>query len=145
LKAAVCIDGGFLGEAEISYAGPNASARARLAVETITARMGRRAPGLPVRADAVGLVSVLGDAKGDLLAAAWDASALEDVRVRFAAQADEQALVSVLLDEVEALYCAGPAGGAGVRRRTTPRLASASCLVEGEAARPAVSMLGGRP
>jgi hypothetical protein len=115
-----------------------------LAVETITARMNRRAPGLEVRADAVGLVSVLGDTKGERLRAAWDASALEDVRVRFAAQADDQALVSILLDEVEALYCAGPAGGAGVRRRITPRLASASCLVEREVARPAVSILGGR-
>ena len=31
LKATVCVDGGVLGEAEISYAGPNAAARARLA------------------------------------------------------------------------------------------------------------------
>ena len=30
LKATVCVDGGVLGEAEISYAGPNAAARAQL-------------------------------------------------------------------------------------------------------------------
>lgn len=143
LKATVCIDGGFLGEAEISYAGPNASARARLAVETIRARMSRRAPALEIRADAFGLVSVLGDTNGNRLAAAWDGSTLQDVRVRFAAQADDQALVSILLDEVEALYCAGPAGGAGVRRRITPRVASASCLVERDVPRRAVSILGG--
>jgi hypothetical protein len=145
LKATVCVEGGVLGEAEISYAGPNAAARARLAIGTVTARMGRRAPGLQIRADAVGLVSVLGDTAGERLAAAWDASPAEDVRVRFAAQADDEALVSILLDEVEALYCAGPAGGAGVRRRITPRLASASCLVERDAARPRVSILEGGP
>ena len=48
--------------------------------------------------------------------------------------------VELLLDEVEALYCAGPAGGAGVRRRLTPRLASASCLIERKFAQPRVTM-----
>jgi hypothetical protein len=143
LKATVCVDGGLLGEAEISYAGPNASARARLAVEIIKSRMARRVPGLPVRADAVGLVSVLGDTAGERLQGAWSDAAVEDVRVRFAAQAREQGPVDVLLDEVEALYCAGPAGGAGVRRRITPRLASASCLIEREVVRPSVSIVGG--
>jgi hypothetical protein len=144
LKATVCVDGGLLGEAEISYAGPNASARARLAIEIIKTRMARREPGLQVRADAVGLVSVLGDTVGERLQGAWSDAAVEDVRVRFAAQArGEQGPVDVLLDEVEALYCAGPAGGAGVRRRITPRLASASCLIEREVVRPSVSMVGG--
>jgi Acyclic terpene utilisation family protein AtuA len=143
LKATVCVDGGLLGEAEISYAGPNASARARLAIGIIKARMARREPGLPVRADAVGLVSVLGDTAGERLQGAWSEEAAEDVRVRFAAQAREQGPVDVLLDEVEALYCAGPAGGAGVRRRITPRLASASCLIEREVVRPSVSIVGG--
>ena len=50
-----------------------------------------------------------------------------------------RAEVELLLDEVEALYCAGPAGGAGVRRRLTPRLASASCLIERQFARPRVT------
>src|SRR6185503_16501207 len=54
LKATVCIDGGVLGEAEISYAGPNAAARARLAAEIISQRMRKRAPGLLVRTDAIG-------------------------------------------------------------------------------------------
>ena len=35
LKATVCVDGGVLCEVEISYAGINAAARARLAAETI--------------------------------------------------------------------------------------------------------------
>ena len=54
------------GEAEISYAGPNAAARARLAAEIIGARMRKRAPGLVFRIDAIGVVSVLGDNGGTL-------------------------------------------------------------------------------
>ena len=142
LKATVCVDGGLLAEAEISYAGPNAGARARLAVDVIKERMARRAPGLAVRADVVGVVSVLGDANGERLGDGWSAAQTQDVRVRFAAQAFEQEKLETLLDEVEALYCAGPAGGAGVRRRLTPRLASASCLIERDAVRPSVSMFG---
>jgi hypothetical protein len=141
LKATVCIDGGLLGEAEISYAGPNAVARAKLAAETVTERMRRRAPGLKIRTDAIGLISVLGDDAGAF--AQRDNAASEDARLRFSAQSADAAAVEMLLDEVEALYCAGPAGGAGVRRRVTPRLASASCLIERSFARPVVTMLGG--
>ena len=142
LKATVCVDGGVLGEAEISYAGPNAAARARLAAEIVSARMRKRAPGLVFRIDAIGVVSVLGE-NGGTLSRSWD-SDLPDVRLRFAAQSASIADVELLLDEVEALYCAGPAGGSGVRRRLTPRLASASCLIERKFAAPRVTMLGDR-
>jgi hypothetical protein len=47
-----------------------------------------------------------------------------------------------MLDEVEALYCAGPAGGCGVRRHLTPRLASASCLIERERVEPRITFVG---
>jgi Acyclic terpene utilisation family protein AtuA len=140
LKATVCIDGGVLGEAEISYAGPNATARAKLAAEIVAERIKRRAPNLAVRTDAIGLVSVLGDDTGAFARKLNTEPA--DVRLRFAAQSKDAAEVELLLDEVEALYCAGPAGGSGVRRRVTPRLASASCLVERKFARPTVTMLG---
>ena len=138
LKAIVCVDGGVLGEAEISYAGPNAAARAQLAADIVRQRMRKRAPALAIRIDAIGAVSVLGSTETvpDLRA-----SHTTDIRLRFAAQAASQAEVDILLDEVEALYCAGPAGGAGVRRRTTPRLASASCLIERKFAVPRVVML----
>ena len=67
------------------------------------------------------------------------ASDAADIRLRFAAQSSNAAEVELLLDEVEALYCAGPAGGAGVRRRIMPRLASTSCLIEREFAAPRVT------
>src|SRR5215207_2147840 len=102
LKATVCFDGGLLGEAEISYAGPNAAARARLAIDTVKARVARRAPGLAVRADAVGMVSILGDSAGSALDAGWRDGA--DVRVRFAAAGHDAGEIDLLMGEVEALY-----------------------------------------
>ena len=144
LKATVCVDGGVLGEAEISYAGPNAAARARLAAQTIGERMNRRAPGLVFRIDAVGVVSVLGDKP----AARWRGRG-PPIRAMSGCGSPPQskiaAEVELLLDEVEALYCAGPAGGAGVRKRLTPRLASASCLIERKYALPRVTFTGGSP
>ena len=131
---------GTFGEAEISYAGPNAAARARLAAEIIGERMKARAPGLLFRTDAIGVTSILGDSSG-ALKKQWTSDAA-DIRLRFAAQSANAAEVELLLDEVEGLYCAGPAGGAGVRRRMTPRLASASCLIERRYATPRVTMLG---
>lgn len=139
-KATVCIDAGLFGEAEISYAGPNAAARARLAAEIIGERMKARAPGLVFRIDAIGVTSILGDSSG-ALNKRWAPDAA-DIRLRFAAQSANAAEVELLLDEVESLYCAGPAGGAGVRRRITPRLSSASCLIERKYAAPRVTMLG---
>ena len=138
LKATVCVDGGVLGEAEISYAGPNAAPRARQAADIVRRRLRTRAPNLNLRIDAVGALSVLG--------AQTDAPDLQgcnatDIRLRFAAQSADSAQVELLLDEVEALYCTGPAGGAGVRRRLTPRVASASCLIERRYAEPRVTIL----
>lgn len=140
LKATVCVDGGVLGEAEISYAGLNAAGRAQLAAATVSERISRRAPGLSFRIDAIGALSVMGDS-GGAPRFPWPAGS-SDLRLRFAAQSKDRAQVELLLDEVEALYCAGPAGGAGVRRHITPRLASASCLIERRFAEPRVSMLG---
>ena len=141
LKATVCVDAGVLGEAEISYAGPNAAGRARLAAEIVRDRLARRAPNIQFRIDAIGIASILGNDDG-ALRRPWDADAT-DVRLRFAARGARAEDVRILLDEVEALYCAGPAGGAGVRRHVTPRLASASCLIERAFAAPRVTMIEG--
>lgn len=136
LKATVFVESGFLGEAEISYAGPNAVARARLAADAVVERLQRRMPELAVRVDAIGIDSIYGR-----LPQHGGASPPE-VRLRFAAQDADRARIELLLDEVESLYCAGPAGGAGVRRHLTPRLASASCLIERERVAPRLWFVG---
>jgi hypothetical protein len=137
-KATVFIESGVLGEAEISYAGPNALDRARLAADIVKERLDARAPELDIRVDAVGIASVFGDLfRGDC----DGIESAPEVRLRFAAQHARCEPVELLLDEVEALYCAGPAGGAGVRRHMTARLASASCLIERERVRPKITFV----
>jgi hypothetical protein len=142
LKATAFVESGLLGEAEISYAGPNALARARLAADTIKARLAGRAPELEIRVDGIGLTSLFGNLSAGGLGEGGEA---REIRLRFAAQHAQREPVELLLDEVEALYCAGPAGGAGVRRYLTPRLASASCLIERERVAPKITFVETSP
>lgn len=142
LKVMVCVEGGWLGEGEISYAGPNALARARLAESVLRARLA--AQGMPqsdMRIDLIGLVSVLDGDSGALSALA--AAEPPDVRLRLAVRGLDRVMVERAAREVEALYCAGPAGGGGVRRRETRRVRTHSCLVPRELVRPRVRLLMG--
>jgi hypothetical protein len=139
LKATVFVESGVLGEAEISYAGSNALARARLAADIVTTRLRRRAPDLLLRVDAIGHDSTFGALQAET---ATDAPPPSEIRLRFAAQSARSDEVELLLDEVEALYCAGPAGGCGVRRHLAPRLSSASCLIERDRVEPRVAFVG---
>ncbi|WP_225785298.1 acyclic terpene utilization AtuA family protein [Xenophilus sp. Marseille-Q4582] len=127
-KVNVCHEGGWLAEGEISYAGPRAEARARLAADVLRARL----PGLALRVDLIGAVSVLGDDAGRALATRPEGGA-RDVRLRVAAAHAEHAQAQRLPREVMALYTCGPAGGGGVRTALTPRLNTLSCLLPREA------------
>jgi len=138
LKATVFVESGVLGEAEISYAGPNALARAQLAADAVRERVARRFPDLLLRIDTIGVTSTYGSLSPPLPDDLW----MPEVRLRFAAEHSEREAVACLVEEVEALYCAGPAGGAGVRRHLSSRLASASCLIERARVMPRVSFLG---
>lgn len=124
LKVNVFYEGGWLGEGEISYAGPGAEARARLAADVLR----RRLPGLSLRIDLIGAVSVLADDGGRLLAATPSAERT-DIRLRVAAAHAERAAVERLADEVTALYTCGPAGGGGVRTGVRQRLQTLSSLL----------------
>ena len=128
LKALAYFVGGWLGEAEISYAGPNAEARARLAMEIVRKRMG---PGFAVRFDLIGRCSILGDDAGRMLSTYANADA-EDVRLRAAARHDDLDEIERLLREVYSLWLCGPAGGGGVRVAKRQRLSNVSCLVPRE-------------
>jgi hypothetical protein len=128
LKVNACFDGGWLGEAEISYAGPNAEARARLAAEVVRRRLG---DALQPRFDLIGVLSVFADDAGRALAAAPTGDA-RDVRLRVAAAHADRGQIERLLAEVTALYTCGPAGGGGVRTSARSRLSTVSCLVPRE-------------
>ena len=130
LKASVFSEGGWVAEGEISYAGPGAERRARLAAEILA----RRLPGLALRVDLIGVLSVLGDDAGRALAGR-PAGAAQDVRLRVAAAARDRGDVERLLRETTALYTCGPAGGGGVRTSMRRRLHTRSCMVPREAVR----------
>ena len=135
LKVTISYAGGWLGEGEISYAGPGAAARGRLAAATARQRIETQHPGIDIRTDVIGLVSILDGDSGDLAKGMQD-TAWEDVRVRIAVNTDDEAIAALAAREVETLYCAGPAGGGGVRRTVTPRIKTASCLVPRESVQP---------
>lgn len=128
LKVNVCHENGWLAEGEISYAGPRAEARARLAAEVLRERL----HGLgPLRVDLIGVGSVLGDDAGRWLGA-QAAGCARDVRLRVALNHPERQAAERVGREVNALYTCGPAGGGGVRTALRPRLGTVSCLVPRE-------------
>jgi hypothetical protein len=137
LKVNVCYAGGWLGEGEISYAGPNAEARARLAAGVIRKRIGS---GLHLRFDLIGVLSVFGDDGGGAYAETVPGAA-RDVRMRVAAAHHDKAVVEHLLREVTALYTCGPAGGGGIRTALRSRLNTVSCLVPRAAIAPVFTMM----
>ncbi|CAB3850944.1 hypothetical protein LMG26854_02958 [Achromobacter aegrifaciens] len=129
LKVNVCYRGGWLAEAEISYAGVQAEARARLAADIVRKRLD---PALRLRADLIGAISILGDDAGNMLSALPDGHA-RDVRLRVAAEHMDRKLAESVLREVTALYTCGPAGGGGVRTALRPRLNMLSCTLPRDA------------
>lgn len=132
LKTTICYDAGWQGEAEISYAGPNALARARLAADVLRERLGFRAPvDLRSRFDIIGHLSVFNDDDGGMPDRS-DEQPDGDYRLRLAVEHSERRWVERATQELMALYCAGPAGGGGVRRHFQRRLLSASWLVRRE-------------
>ena len=126
LKANVFFDGGWFGEGEISYAGPNAEARARLAMDVLQKRLGSE---LKLRFDLIGISSIFNDDAGNLLET-FAPGHHRDVRLRVATQHADLALVDKLLRDVTALWTCGPAGGGGVRVAKRRRLSTTSCLIQ---------------
>lgn len=128
LKANVFFDGGWFGEGEISYAGPNAEARARLAMDVMQKRMGAQ---LPLRFDLIGVASILGDDGNRQLGTA-PVGRSTDIRMRVAGQHQDLQVIDRLLRELTALWTGGPAGGGGVRVAKRQRLSTRSCLIARE-------------
>lgn len=128
LKALAYFDGGWLGEAEISYAGPNAEARARLAMDVMQRRMGAR---MPLRFDLIGVLSILGD-DGNRLLQALPVGDSRDIRLRVAGRHEDVREIDLLLREVTALWTGGPGGGGGVRTAKRQRLSNRACFIPRE-------------
>jgi hypothetical protein len=130
LKAAAFFEGGWMGDAEISYAGPNAEARARLSMDVMRKRLGHL---LTLRFDLIGVCSILGDDGGRMLAGV-PAGQATDVRLRVAAKHEDPELIDRLHREVTALWTGGPAGGGGVKVSRRQRLEMCTFMVPRELA-----------
>jgi len=135
LKVNICYRGGWFAEAEISYAGIAAHARAQLAADIVRSRLG---DALTLRVDFIGVQSILSDDEGAFQpdGHAHDPYAFGDVRLRVAATHPERQVAERVLREVTALYCCGPAGGGGVRTSIRQRLNMVSTLVPREQVTP---------
>lgn len=134
LKVTVSFPGDWLGEAEISYAGSNALARARAAADVIRKRIAMRRLDVRARLDLIGALSVFDSEDAGLGGA--DCGAPQEVRMRLAVSASDKTEGEKCLQEVLALYCCGPAGGGGVRSRMQNRIKTVSYLVAREAVTP---------
>src|SRR6185369_1345572 len=129
LKVTLGYREGFIGEGQISYAGPGARERGELALAVLERRLellGLKA--LEHRAEMIGVNAMHGP---------WLGADREpyEVRVRLAVRTATRAHAQLVGQEVEALYLNGPGGGGGVTQSVREVVAAASALIPREAVR----------
>ena len=124
LKVSLGCRDGYIGEGQISYAGPGAVARGRLALEIVRERFKLTgfAPA-ELRAELIGVNALFpsGESGG--------CDALPEVRVRVAGRAATLEDARRIGNEVETLYTNGPAGGGGVTTGVREVMALRSAFV----------------
>jgi hypothetical protein len=133
LKVSVGYVDSYIGEGQISYAGPGALARGRLALEIVRERL--QLTGVQsseLRFDLIGVDSLHG--------AEVSARATEpyEVRVRVAGRTESLREAVRIGNEVETLYTNGPAAGGGVTKSARDVVAVASVLLPRGLAKPSV-------
>jgi acyclic terpene utilization AtuA family protein len=135
LKVTVGFDGGFQGEAGVSYAGPAAQERGQLAAEIVAERMAR-VHGIKsdLRIDLIGVSSLFATA-------GVRAADAQDVRLHVALRSGKKEDAELMLWEVESLLCCGPAGGGGYRGVISPCVMTKSVLIPRERIRPTTDIL----
>jgi hypothetical protein len=135
LKATVGYRDGWIGEGQISYAGPGARERGALALEVLAHRM--RLLGLggaEQRAELIGVDALHGPVLGANRTP-------YEVRARLAVRCTSREQAERVGQEVEALYVNGPAAGGGVTQSVREVVAVASALVPRQAVQPRVQVL----
>lgn len=135
LKVTLGYRDGFIGEGQISYAGPGARARGELALAVMDKRLQRLGLGdLERRAELIGVNAMHGPQRGR------DREPYE-VRLRVALRCGTRAQAELVGQEVEALYLNGPAGGGGVTQSVREVVAAASVLIPRAAVQPRCTLL----
>lgn len=113
---------GFIGEGQISYAGPGALSRGRLALDILRQRLGDHYHDLQF--EVIGVDSITA------AVALPPTPEPSEVRIRVAGRHAEHCTAARIGREVEALYTNGPAGGGGAMSATKPVMAVASTLID---------------
>ncbi|CCD91158.1 conserved hypothetical protein [Bradyrhizobium sp. ORS 375] len=135
LKTSVGYLDSYVGEGQISYAGPGAVARGRLALDIVRERLALTGVAVSeLRCDLIGLNALHGEAH-------VEGREPYEVRVRVAGRTETMAEAIRIGNEVETLYTNGPAGGGGAWKSAREVIAVASCLVPEDAAKLCVGML----
>lgn len=129
LKVSVGYKDCFFGEGEISYGGPGAYERARLAEEIIRRRLDfMKLPVEELRVDYIGINSLFKDKLSRR--PNHEMSELSEVRLRVAARTTLKEDAEKIGEEVEALYLNGPAGGGGARKYVNDIVSVASIFIQ---------------
>lgn len=142
LKVSVGYRDSFVGEGQISYAGPGAVARARLALVIVEERL--RLTGVActeARFDLIGVDALHGPSLSARGGAQPVAGEPYEVRARVVARTESMAEAVRIGNEVETLYTNGPAGGGGATKAAREVIGVVSALVPRETVRPAVHFL----
>ncbi|MGJ5206183.1 acyclic terpene utilization AtuA family protein [Bradyrhizobium sp. HKCCYLR20261] len=135
LKTSVGYLDSYIGEGQISYAGPGAVARGRLALEIVKERLVLTGVATSeLRCDLIGANALHGEARAE-------GHEPYEVRLRVAGRTETMAEAIRIGNEVETLYTNGPAGGGGAWKSAREVIAVASCLVPERAAELCMSML----
>jgi hypothetical protein len=137
LKVSVGYVDSFIGEGQISYAGPGALARGRLALEIVRERL--KLTGVAaneLRFELIGVDSLHG------AAVAAHANEPYEVRVRVAGRTENLHEAVRIGNEVETLYTNGPAAGGGAFKSARDVVAVASVLLPRELAKPSIQFVG---
>jgi hypothetical protein len=135
LKTSIGYIDSYVGEGQISYAGPSAVARGRLALAIVRERLaiiGARTTEL--RFELIGSNAMHGEALSE-----WHDP--YEVRVRVVGRTDSLKEAVKIGNEVETLYTNGPAGGGGAWKSAREIVAVASALVPEGVAQPKLSLL----
>ncbi|AOK34048.1 MULTISPECIES: acyclic terpene utilization AtuA family protein [Burkholderia] len=136
LKVSVAYVDGWIGEGQISYGGPGALARARLALDIVRERLALTGVAASeLRFDLIGVDALYGDATPAVRGEP------AEVRVRVAGRAANAAEAARIGNEVETLYTNGPAGGGGAFKSTREVIAVQSVLLPRAAVTPSFSFM----
>ncbi|MGA8741775.1 MAG: acyclic terpene utilization AtuA family protein [Terracidiphilus sp.] len=125
LKVSIAYRDGYIGEGQISYAGPNALRRAELASAILAERLDHLQFS-ELRFDLIGLNSIHGPQLSRTAPVPYE------IRLRAAGRAASLTSAACIPREVEALYTNGPAGGGGASGSTREIIAIISALIPRE-------------